>query len=292
MRFFVIGASGLVGGNFIKHLEEEGHEYIGTHTSLPTEKTVYFNAIDLNDPQNYNLDEFQPQVIVQCAALAHVDYCEANVEESYEKTVQTAINAIELCKKYNAALVYTSTDYVFDGKNGPYTETDAVNPLSVYGKHKLEVEQIIQREMPDNGIILRIGNVYGDEIRGKNFIIRIINDVKEGREWTMNLPQDQYATPVWAFDVARVGTLLAKDHKSGIYHVGSTDFMNRIQLANKVLSYLPGHKCTITGVLTKELNQAAARPLLSGHIAAKFLEEYPYFTFHNVDDYLKLKLAL
>ncbi len=290
MKVFVIGASGLVGGNFMTHLKEEGHECVGTHTTLETPDTVFFDAINIDDPKNYNLDSFKPDVIVHCAALAHVDYCEANVEESYQKTVQTAINVISLCRKYNASLVYTSTDYVFDGKNGPYVETDAVNPLSVYGKHKLEVEQIMQRELPNSGIILRIGNVYGDEIRGKNFIIRIINDVRDGREWHMNLPQDQYATPIWAYDVARVGTLLAKDKKSGIYHVGSTDFMNRLQLANKVLDYLPGHKCSMSGVLTKDLNQAAARPLLSGHISYKLLNEYPDFRFHNVDDYLKTKM--
>lgn len=289
MRFFVIGASGLVGGNFVKHLLEEGHEVIGTHTSLETDHTVYFNALDLNDSNNFALETFMPEAIVHCAALAHVDYCEDNIQESYDLTVKTAINVIELCKKFNARMVYTSTDYVFDGKNGPYVETDATNPLSVYGKHKLEVEEIMLRELPDTGIILRIGNVYGDEIRGKNFIIRIINDVLSGREWHMNLPQDQYATPVWAYDVARVGTVLATDNKSGIYHVGSTDFMNRIQLAMKVLSYYPGHKCTISGVLTKDLNQRAARPLLSGHISAKFLNEYPDFQYHNVDDYLRTK---
>ncbi|MFY0643129.1 MAG: SDR family oxidoreductase [Bacteroidia bacterium] len=290
MRFFVIGASGLVGGNFMKHLKDEGHEVVGTHTTLETDHTVFFDAIHLDDPRNFDLDSFNPEAIVHCAALAHVDYCEDHIDESYEKTVQTAINVIQLCKKYSASLIYTSTDYVFDGTSGPYVETDEVNPLSVYGKHKLEVEQHMEKELPSSGIILRIGNVYGDEIRGKNFIIRIINDVKDGREWSMNLPQDQYATPVWAFDVARVGTQLAVDHKSGIYHVGSTDFMNRIQLAKKVLSYLPGHKCTVGGVLTKDLGQKAARPLLSGHISSKFLNEYPDFQFHNVDDYLRTKL--
>ena len=290
MRFFVIGASGLVGGNFMDHLKAEGHEVVGTHTTLETDRTVFFDAIDLDHPDNFNLDEFQPEAIVHCAALAHVDYCEENVEESYQKTVQTALNVIALCKKYQASMVYTSTDYVFDGTSGPYVETDPVNPLSVYGKHKLEVEEAMQAELPNLGIILRIGNVYGDEIRGKNFIIRIINDVKNGREWHMNLPQDQFATPVWAFDVARVGVQLAVDRKSGIYHVGSTDFMNRIQLANKVLSYLPGHKCSMSGVLTKDLGQKAARPLLSGHISAKFLSEYPDFDFHNVDHYLQQKL--
>ena len=83
MKVFVIGASGLVGGNFIKHLKEEGYECIGTHTTLETPDTVYFDAIKISDANNYNLDDFNPDVIVHCAALAHVDYCETNIEESY-----------------------------------------------------------------------------------------------------------------------------------------------------------------------------------------------------------------
>ena len=90
-------------------------------------------------------------------------------------------------------------------------------------------------------------------------------------------------------DVAKTGTLLATDNKSGIYHIGSTDFMNRAQLAHKVLSYLPNHKCTVNGELTKNLGQAALRPLMSGNLSAKFLEEYPNYNFSNVDDYMKSK---
>jgi dTDP-4-dehydrorhamnose reductase len=289
MRFFVIGASGLVGGNFLKHLKEKGHELVGSHVTLATPYTVFYDVLDIENSNNFDIDSFKPEVIVHCAALAHVDYCEDHIDESYQKTVQSAINVVELCKRHNAKMIYTSTDYVFDGKFGPYVETDEVNPLCVYGKHKLDVEELIQKELPEKGIILRICGVYGEEIRGKNFIIRIINDVKDGREWTMKLPQDQYATPVWAMDVAKTSTLLAEDGKSGIYHIGGTDFMNRVQLADKVLSYLPNHKCTVLGERTSNLNQAAARPLMSGHISSKFIQEYPNYKFSNVDDFMRSK---
>ena len=289
MKFFVIGASGLVGGNFMQHLKHKGHNVVGTHTTLETPDTVFFDAIDINNTNNFAIDDFEPDVIVHCAALAHVDYCEENIDESYLKTVQSAINVMQICKRHNAAMIYTSSDYVFDGASGPYIETDELNALSVYGKHKLEVETLMQKELPENAIILRICGVYGDEIRGKNFIIRIINNVKEDLEWTMKLPQDQYATPVWAMDIAQAATLLAEDNKSGIYHIGSTDFMNRVQLADKVLSYLPNHKCTVLGEFTKNLKQAAPRPLMSGHISAKFLSEYPDYQFSNVDDFMQMK---
>ncbi|MCB9223165.1 MAG: hypothetical protein H6582_03225 [Crocinitomicaceae bacterium] len=80
-------------------------------------------------------------------------------------------------------------------------------------------------------------------------------------------------------DVAQASTLLAEDKKSGIYHIGSTDFMIRVQLVDKVLSYLPDHKCTVEGAWTKDLGQAAARPLMSGNISEKFIREYPDYKF-------------
>lgn len=289
MKVFIIGASGLVGGNCLKYFKTITElEVIGSHMSFPTDDTVYFNTLDLQDNNNFDLDGFSPDVIIHTGALTNVDYCEEHEEESYNKTVATGKTVIELCKKYNARLVYTSTDYVFDGKNGPYTEDAPLNPLSVYARHKLEIEQEILKELPES-VVIRITNVYGDEIRGKNFIARILSNISEGKELKLSLPEDQYATPVNAEDVARAIYKLFSNKKSGIFHIASTDFVNRVELALKVLSYFPGVKAEIKGVLTQELGQAAARPLSGGLLATKFLAEFPDFRFSNVDDYLRNK---
>jgi dTDP-4-dehydrorhamnose reductase len=285
MKVFIIGGSGLVGGNCLKYFRAQGAEVMASHRAFKTDDTVFYDCCVPDHIDNFDIKSYKPEVIILCGALTHVDYCEENEEESYARTVATARHISELCQEIGAKLVYTSTDYVFDGKNGPYTEDAKMNPLSVYARHKIEAEEIINSALPD-ALIYRITNVYGDEIRGKNFVARIVNDIKDGREWTMRLPSDQYATPVNAFDIARATWLLLNDNKAGVYNIASTDFVNRCQLAHRVLKHFPDHKCTVVPVTTKELNQTADRPLVGGLITAKFLGEYPDFHFSNVDDYL------
>lgn len=288
MKAFIVGGSGLVGSNYMTYFSSQGIQCVGTHRYNETGNTVYFDALDLDNPMNFDIRAYRPDVIIHTAAQPNVELCETNEADSYELNVVTARNMALLSRDIGAKLLFTSTDYVFDGEHGPYRETDTVRPLSVYARHKVECEQVIQT-LYDNVLILRIGSVYGDEERGKNFIIRIINDVESGREWTMRLPIDQYSTPVNAYDVARCSLLLINDDKRGIYHLGSTDYLNRVQLAHRVLAYLSDHKCSIIAQNTSDLSQKAGRPLRGGLSAHKFLSEYPSFQFTNVDDYMKSK---
>ena len=287
MKILILGASGLVGGNCMKVFGAKANtEVVGTYFSFATDNTVYYDTLNPENPNNFDVDGFDPDVVVHCGALTHVDYCEDHEEESFQKTVQSTINAVEICKKYKAKLVYLSTDYVFDGKKGFYVEDDQVNPLSVYGKHKLEAELFVQSELSDY-VIVRITNVYGDEIRGKNFIARLSANLQKGEHMDLKLPYDQYATPANAHDVARAIWHLIEDEKNGIYHFGSTDYLNRVQLAQKVMNYFGHDKVNLTPIATSAMNQAADRPLMGGFSTHKFISEYPDFKFTSVDDYLK-----
>ena len=195
---------------------------------------------------------------------------------------------IGLAKANGARLVYISTDYVFDGEDGPYSEDADVNPINAYGKHKLEAEQLVLAEVP-NSLVIRITNVYGDEERGKNFIARLVTNAIKGEPMDLKLPIDQFATPVNAYDIARVIYLLLRDKKSGIYNASGSDYVNRFQLATRVASYFPSKSITLQPIRTSELGQAAPRPLKGGLINYKFISEYPDFVFSNVDDYLKAR---
>lgn len=288
MNIFVSGASGLVGGNCLSYLKAQNENVIGSHLSYPTDDTVFFNTLEPDNPDNFDLEAFNPDVIVHCGALTHVDYCEQHPEESFEKTVVSTQNLIQLAKACNATLVLLSTDYVFDGTSGPYKETDAVNPLSVYGMHKLEAEKAVQ-ESGIAHLILRVTNVYGDEIRNKNFIARIVEQCKNNQTLTLKLPYDQFASPTNAYDIARAMYQLLQNKKEGIYHICSSDFMNRVELAMKVISYFPDAQYSLEAIDTASLAQPAKRPLLGGFVKEKFVQEFPEFTFTSVDNYLQSK---
>lgn len=286
MRVFIIGASGLVGNNCMQYLRKNTQcDVVGSHYSFATIDTEYFNVFN-PEAATFDLDAFHPEVIIHTGALTHVDYCETHPDESFHNTVESTVSVLDLAGKYGALLVYISTDYVFDGSNGPYAEEDAVNPLSVYGRHKLQAENLIRAAMPEH-LILRVTNVYGDEMRGKNFVAFLIREARKGEETVLRLPSDQYATPVNAWDIGRACSLLIQDGKRGLYHLSAGEYLSRVQVAEKVLQYFPDARLRIKAVTTKKLRQDAPRPLKGGLRNAKFLSEYPDFQFSTIDDYMR-----
>ncbi len=288
MKVFIIGASGLVGSNCLSYFKENKWEVVGTYFSYPTKDTVFFDTLNLNNTENFDVRAFQPNVILHCGALTHVDYCEHHEAESYDKTVLSTKNIIALANELNAKLVFISTDYIFDGVDGPYEETVKPNALSVYGKHKLEAEQAVLTAASNN-IVIRITNVYGDEERGKNFVSRIIEQIKAKQKLQLKLPIDQYSTPINAHDIARCLFLLLNDNKNGVYNISSTDYMNRVQLALTILKYFPNADYELMPMTTEEINAPAARPLQGGLKNKKFMTEYSDFSFSTVDDYVSKK---
>lgn len=285
MKVFIVGASGLVGGNCLRHFTEQGWEVKGSYFSYAAGDLVYYNTLDAGDAANFDIAGWRPDIIVHCGALTHVDYCESHPDESFRQTVQSTLNLIEVAQSCGSRMVYISTDYVFDGADGPYLEDAPLNPLSVYGRHKLEAEQAVLGSV-SGSLVLRVTNVYGDEARGKNFVARIVQQCKDGQKLTLKLPYDQYASPTNARDIARAMFVLLRDGKDGVYHTGGTDYMNRVELALRVLRYFPDATYELIPLATADLQQPAARPLLGGFIHRKFSTEYPDFIFSTIDDYL------
>ena len=288
-RVFVTGGSGLVGGQCALALTAAGCEVVATHKSYATDATVYFNCADPTDAGNFDVQAFAPHVIVHCAAMTNVDECEKKPDDSELHNVTATQNMAALCKACGGAtMVFISTDYVFDGAAGPYTEDALPSPLSVYGKHKLEAENLVLAQAAGS-IVLRITNVYGDEHRGKNFVARVLKNAQAsvtGEPMVLKLPSDQFATPVDAANVAAVTVMLLADGKSGVYNVSGSEYMSRVQLAAKVIKNLGKHKVTITGIPTAVLGQAAPRPLKGGLLPARLQAEYPLFTPSTVDDFV------
>ena len=284
MKILIIGASGLVGGNLFKYLSENTEfEITGTYNNYRLEPFINFDASEKSS-WSKSIVKTKWDIIVHTGALTHVDRCEQEPELSYYLTVKSVHNVCLFASEIGAKLIYISTDYVFDGNSGPYTELDSPNPINVYGKHKLEAENFVKSCLIEY-LILRITNVYGDEVRSKNMLSRTISQITTKSNLSITAPFDQYATPVNAHDIAKAILVLINNKKTGIYHIASTDFLNRVQFIQKVNSYF-NNVLNINAVTTEQLNQIAPRPLLGGLIAQKFLNEFPEFCFSNLDSYL------
>jgi dTDP-4-dehydrorhamnose reductase len=285
MKILIVGASGLVGGNIFNYLSSQTNwEVIGTYNNFKVDPFIFFDASESSSWSDKVLNT-NWDVIVHTGALTHVDKCEENPELSYLLTVKSAENMSSFAEKIGAILIYISTDYIFDGECGPYIENEIPNPINIYGQHKLEAEKLITALL-SNYLILRITNVYGNELRNKNFIARTVAQIKSNKELSITAPNDQYATPINAMDIAKAIFLLICDRKTGIYHLASTDFFNRVQLLQRINLH-HNNILQIIPISTSQLKQVAKRPLIGGLIAKKFLDEYPDFHFSSVDDYLK-----
>lgn len=269
-----------------------GWQVVATHCSLPTPTTVKYDCTKPESLNNFDVESFNPQLIIHCAADVNAERCERNPEKSHLINVQAVKHIAVLAKKLSAGLVYVSSDYVFDGSSGPYCEDDTPCPINVYGKHKLEAENYLlgtNLASTLKVLVLRVTNVYGEDAgRNINFVSRITSVAKNTIGCTttdptmLRLPADQYATPIDAADIATITEMLVLDGKSGLYHLASPEYLSRVQLARKVLHQAVGNNVEILPMKTTEMGQAAPRPLKGGLLTSRFQNEYPGFVFRQL----------
>jgi dTDP-4-dehydrorhamnose reductase len=263
MTSLIIGASGLVGGALLRAL---GATAVGTYRSRPLAGLRQLDVTN-TDAVGHVLRDVRPQVVYFPAAEPNVDWCETHPSEAHATNVAPALAALDAVKRSGARFVFFSTDYVFDGQSGPYAETDAVNPRSVYAKHKRLVEESV---LDTGDTVVRTTTVYGREIApGKNFVLRMVARIRAGE--TVTAPSDQVSTPTWADELAIA--VVAVADRGGIWHVAGPDLVARDDFARHVARVFALDEGRVKSVTTAELRQAAPRPLLGGLRTSKLNTE-------------------
>lgn len=259
MNILIIGASGLIGSALFREFCNI-YKTFGTYFSSKIER---LHPLDIRNSSqiNFLITKVSPNVILCPAALANVEYCEQNPEQTRETNVKGIKNIIKKIENKNIKFVFFSSEYIFDGKAGPYTEEDIPNPLNEYGKQKLEVENFI-KETLDDYLIIRTTVVYGWEKKSKNFVTGLIRKVKNKEK--MKVPIDQFSSPTYVNNlVAAVGELVDRN-KIGIYNLVGSEVMNRYTFAKITCQVFNLDDTLLIPVTTEELNQKAKRPLKAG----------------------------
>lgn len=202
----------------------------------------------------------RPDAVINCAAWTDVDGCELDPERAFAANARGPENLAAASREANAAYVTISTDYVFDGiKEGFYTQEDQPNPLSVYGRAKLEGEQRAQ-EANDSSIIVRSGFIFGRG--GKNFLSKVIELARRGQQ--IKAITDAYGTPTYGRDLARRLRELAQLNHPGIFHVvNSGEGASYAEFAREAMLSANLGERPVEEVLSETLNRPAARPLNS-----------------------------
>ncbi|HVF67312.1 MAG TPA: NAD(P)-dependent oxidoreductase [Pyrinomonadaceae bacterium] len=261
----VIGASGQVGEHLLRAASDAGFEAAGTHHSHPAHGT---RPLDVRRPDEVTelVAGLRPAVVYLPASQTNVDRCESEPAEGYAVNVVGVRNVVRAANAVGARLVYFSSDYIFDGRAGPYREDDPANPVNEYGRQKLAAEHHVALNARDY-LVVRTTVVYGWERQGKNFIYRLINTLKDGR--ALKAPSDQIGSPTYAPNLARAAVELAGAGAAGVYNVVGPERVSRYEFARAAADAFGLDAGLIQAVTTEELSQTAARPLNAGMLTDK-----------------------
>lgn len=277
MKILVTGANGLLGQKLVAILrDEKGIELIATGRGVnknPPGGYSYLSA-DLRNVDGIKvfIDICNPDVIIHCAAMTQVDDCEQNKELCWEMNVDTTQNLIEIAKTSNAHFVYVSTDFVFDGKEGPYSERDMPKPISVYGESKLAAEKLLHQSGL-NYAIVRTVLVYGTsrDASRSNLVLWVKKSLEEGTP--IKVVNDQWRTPTLAEDLAMGCYLVAKDKHEGIFHISGEGMMSPYEMAHKVAVAYNLDASLITEADASTFTQPGKRPPKTGFVIDKAKEK-------------------
>lgn len=271
MRDLVIGASGQVGGALVDFLRELGVDAIGTYS---THNPPHFplRHLDITDKTKVFslLNELCPRHVYLSSSFTNVEGCEEDPELSHRVNVLGVENVFAACQQVGSKLIYFSSDYVFDGSTGPYREDSPVSPISVYGRHKVMAEKLVLASA--DSLVLRTTVVYGQEWQGKNFVIRLVKSLLDGK--TIKVPSDQVGNPTFSRNLAEAAALLA-ECAEGIYNVAGLERVSRYQFAREAAYVFGLEEDLVIPVKTSELGQKAPRPLEGGLVMEKLQAKLP-----------------
>ncbi len=295
MKILITGSNGLLGQAITSIFTRES-DYELIQTSFEDSAYLSFGHkyetldITLKEDVKRITDFYSPDVIINCAAFTDVDKCETERELSWKINVDGVKNLIIASRRNNSRLIHFSTDYVFDGKNGPYTEESVPNPISFYGREKLASENAcITSDV--NYAIIRTLVLYGIGNKVKpNFALWLIEKLRNNEPVT--IVTDQISNVTMIDDLA-YGTLkITEKNLKGIYNIAGSDILSRYDFAMKVCEVFGYSRELVRPVITASLNQPAPRPLKSGLTTYKMESELGFKPMDSLEGLRLLKIQL
>jgi dTDP-4-dehydrorhamnose reductase len=277
----VTGSNGLLGQKITeKIIAEGGYQLIATskgENRFPIKKGYVYEEMDIlnSDQVAQVIEKYRPDSIIHTAALTNVDTCHVQQELAFELNVMAVANLISICEQYQIHLIYLSTDFVFDGKEGPYDENAIPNPVSYYGETKLMAEKLVQQSKCA-WTILRTILVYGiiSDASRSNIVLWAKEALAKGNP--INVVNDQFRMPTLAEDLADACLLSAEGKAHGVYHISGKEMMSIAEIVRHVADFWNLDQSLIKEVSSSTLNQEAKRPLKTGFILTKAMAVLNY----------------
>lgn len=281
MKLLITGSNGLLGQKIVNQCLKHGIDFIATSKGENRNSNCPFNKyrnLDICDKEAifHCLNSLRPTHVIHTAAMTNVDQCELNPNDCIEINVSATKTLWQAATQFGIHFQLLSTDFVFDGTKGNYSEEDKPNPLSVYAKSKVDAEKLLAESSNLNWSIVRTIIVYG---QGENLSrTNIICWAKEvlTKKQPLRIIDDQFRAPTWADDLAWACIRICKLNKKGIYHISGPETMSVFNIVTRVAKFYGLDTSIIEKTDSSTLNQPAKRPPRTGFDLTKAKTELGY----------------
>jgi dTDP-4-dehydrorhamnose reductase len=281
MKILITGSNGLLGQKIVSQLLKRNILFLATSTGENRNIDCPEQAYQMMDITNYEqvqktVNTFQPTHIIHTAAMTNVDACELHPEDCQLINVTGTRNVYQAAKASGAHFQLLSTDFVFDGLKGNYSEKDVVHPLSVYAHSKVDAENTLLKDDYSNYSIVRTIIVYGtgNNLSRSNMFLWAKDALPKGD--TMNVVDDQFRAPTWADDLAWGCIRICELNETGIYHLSGPETYSIYEIMEKIANFYGYPKESLNRIASSTLNQSAKRPPKTGFDLTKAKNKLNY----------------
>jgi len=280
-RFLITGSNGLLGQKLVELLIKDASvETIATargENRLPFTESYEYHSMDITDQGQIDhvVANIKPDVIIHTAAMTNVDQCELEKDACWKQNVNAVEFLVEACRKHDIFLVHVSTDFIFDGKAGPYDENAVPNPISFYGWSKFAAEKLVIHSNI-RWAIARTVLVYGiaHDMSRSNIILWVKKSLEEGKN--IKVVTDQFRTPTLAEDLAKGCFLIADQQAEGIFNISGKELYTPYEMAIITADYFGLDQSLISPTDASAFTQPAKRPPRTGFDLTKSESQLGY----------------
>jgi len=273
-KILITGSNGLLGQKLVELLlSAKDIQVIATargENRLPFTEGYDYQSMDITSREQVHnvVENVKPNVIIHTAAMTNVDQCESEKDTCWSQNVSSVEYLIEACSKIDCFLLHVSTDFIFDGKSGPYKEDAEANPISFYGWSKYAAEKQVTNSNIRWGIA-RTVLVYGiaHDMSRTNIILWVKKSLEDGKN--IKVVTDQWRTPTLAEDLAKGCALIAGQEAEGIFNISGKDFLTPYEMAIMTADYFKLDKSLISQADSTTFSQPAKRPPRTGFDLSK-----------------------
>lgn len=282
MRILITGSNGLLGQKLVAALRNDPDVRL-IATSRGSDRTPEplgdrYHGLDITSVADVDtvFDEVKPDVVIHTAAMTNVDACELDPVACKLQNVTATENLVRAAARHQSHFIHLSTDFIFDGRSGPYREEDQPAPLSIYGQSKLDAERIVMNAGSAKWAIARTIIVYGvaPGLSRTNVVLWAKSALEKGQP--IKVVDDQWRMPTLAEDLADGCIRIAKRRATGIFNLSGPDGMSILELVQRVGVFFELDTSVVTAVRSDMLGQPAKRPPRTGFILDKARRELGY----------------